>query len=232
MLQGGVTLEKRRLRLAVIGGVLFAADLAFYNSAVMLGSATSATLMTNNAPLIVGLGSWLILKQKPGRAFWLGLALATAGTAVVAGTEAMQALAAGWANALALLSAVFYAGYILVTGRVRAHSDTLTLTSISVFASAASLLLYCLVMRLPLSGYSLKSWAALAGIGLVTQLGGYLAISYALGHLPATVTSVSLLAQLPVTALLAVPCLGEPISTAQIAGGVLVLGGIYLATRE
>ena len=37
-----------------------------------------------------------------------------------------------------------------------------------------------------------QSW-----LGLVSQLGGYLALTYALGHLPATITSVSLLTQGP-----------------------------------
>jgi len=69
------------------------------------------------------------------------------------------------------------------------------------------------------------------GLGLVSQLGGYLALTYALGHLPATVTSVSLLSQGPLTAVLAALLLGEPLSVYQIAGGALVLVGVGLANR-
>jgi hypothetical protein len=62
----------------------------------------------------------------------------------------------------------------------------------------------------------------------MSQLGAYLGLAYALGHLPATVTSVGLLAQVPLTALLAVPLLGEPLTTPYLAGGSLVLAGIYV----
>jgi drug/metabolite transporter (DMT)-like permease len=68
------------------------------------------------------------------------------------------------------------------------------------------------------------------GLGLISQLGAYLALTYALGHLPATITSVGLLAQAPLTAILAVPLLGEPLTLPYLAGGTLVLGGIYIVT--
>ena len=66
---------------------------------------------------------------------------------------------------------------------------------------------------------------------MISQLGAYYALVYALGHLPATVTSVSLLAQVPGTALLAALLLGEPLSGVQIAGTAIVLAGIWLAHR-
>jgi drug/metabolite transporter (DMT)-like permease len=55
---------------------------------------------------------------------------------------------------------------------------------------------------------------------------------YALGHLPATITSVGLLAQVPLTAVLAMAFLGEPLTGLQIAGGGLVLCGIYVVNRR
>ena len=77
-----------------------------------------------------------------------------------------------------------------------------------------------------------RSWAALLGLGLISQLGGYLALTYAMGHLPATVTSVSLLSQVPLTAFLAALLLHEPMTGAQILGGAMVLAGVGLASRK
>ena len=57
-------------------------------------------------------------------------------------------------------------------------------------------------------------------------------INYALGHLRPALTSVSLLGQPVITALLSVPLLGEGLSWAQVGGGALVLAGIALATRR
>jgi len=86
-------------------------------------------------------------------------------------------------------------------------------------------------MGTPLRGYPPATWAALAGLGLVTQLAAYYALVYALGHLPATITSVGLLTQLPLTALLAAALLHEPITPAQVIGGALVLCGVYVVNR-
>jgi drug/metabolite transporter (DMT)-like permease len=96
----------------------------------------------------------------------------------------------------------------------------------------ATLFLACIAVRQPLWGYAPRSWLMLALLGLVSQFGAYLALTYALGHLPATIVSVGLLCQIPLTALLAKPLLGEPISVAQLSGGVLVLGGVLVVKRQ
>ncbi len=66
----------------------------------------------------------------------------------------------------------------------------------------------------------------------MTQVLGYLAINYALGVLPASIVSPTLLAQPVVTALLAGPLLGEWLNVWQVAGGLAVLSGIYLVHRS
>lgn len=62
---------------------------------------------------------------------------------------------------------------------------------------------------------------------LFTQLIGYMAISYALGNLPASVVSPSLNLQPVVTIILAIPLLNEFPGTLQVLGSLLTLGGVY-----
>jgi drug/metabolite transporter (DMT)-like permease len=90
------------------------------------------------------------------------------------------------------------------------------------------MLTLCVLGGAPLGGFTIRVWSALAALGLVSHLGGYLAINYALGRLRATAVSVTLLGQPVITALLAIPLLGELLTVNQIIGGVLVLVGIYL----
>jgi drug/metabolite transporter (DMT)-like permease len=106
--------------------------------------------------------------------------------------------------------------------------DTLTFSTLAIVGSVVTLFAVCTALGVPLWNYERRTWAALLGLGLISQLAAYYALVYALGHLPATLTSVGVLAQVPLTALLAVPLLGEPLSAVQIAGGMLVLGGIYV----
>jgi drug/metabolite transporter (DMT)-like permease len=109
--------------------------------------------------------------------------------------------------------------------------DLLTVVTLSTVVSVAALLAINLAMGTALGGYSRSSWLALAGLGLISQLGGWLAINYALGHLRAAPVSVCLLAQIVVTALVAMPVLGEFLKLNQVVGGALVLAGIFFVIQ-
>jgi drug/metabolite transporter (DMT)-like permease len=226
--------KRRAVIYALLGGALFACDLALYNTAVLRTTAANATLFGNNAPIFVGLGTWLLFRRRPRRAFWIGLGLSMSGAVVVMMNNMQSNSAAAgntFGNLLALGAAMFFAGYMLTTERAREEMDTLTFSSISAVGSVVTLLVTCLLLDAPLGAFTGRTWAALVGLGLVSQLGSYLALAYALGQLPATVSSVGLLAQVPLTALLAVPLLGEPITGPQIFGGLLVLAGIVVVNR-
>jgi len=60
---------------------------------------------------------------------------------------------------------------------------------------------------------------------------GWLALNYAQGFLPATIVSPTLLGQPMLVALFACLLLGATLSGQQIAGGLLVLGGIFIVYR-
>jgi drug/metabolite transporter (DMT)-like permease len=225
-------LAVRPVALGALAGLFFAFDLALFNSAVLGTSAANATLLGNNAPILVGLGSWVVFRKRPATIFWIGLTLALVGSACIVGSDALTRAAFGSGDVMAICASIFFAAYLLTIGRVRSDLDTLTLTTLAIAASSVVLLIFCLVLGVPLSGYSAHAWLSLIGLGVVSQVGGYLAITYALGHLPATVTSVGLLGQAPLTAVLAIPLLGEPLSASQIIGGLLVLTGIYVVNRR
>ncbi|MEO7102784.1 MAG: DMT family transporter [Gemmatimonadaceae bacterium] len=226
------TLRLRPALLGALAGVFFAFDLALFNTAVLDTSAANATLLGNNAPIVVGLGSWLIFRKPPRAIFWVGLALALVGSGFIIGHDALGHTSFGAGDAMAISASAFFAAYMLTIERVRTQMDTLTLTTLAVTASSVTLLLVCLVARVPLVGYSSHAWLSLIGLGLVSQVGGYLALTYALGHLPATVTSVGMLGQAPLTALLAIPLLGEPLIASQVIGGALVIAGIYVVNSR
>ncbi len=226
--------ERRSVLLALAGGVFFAMDLVLFNSAVLRTTAATAVLLGNNAPIFVGLGTWMFIGNRPRGAFWLGLSLALAGCAVIVFADASSGGSVAGdvtGDFFALTAALFWAAYMVTTEHVRGAMDTLTFNTFAIGGSVVTLLVICLVLRVPLSGYSGRTWAALVALGLISQLASYYALVYALGHLPATVTSVAVLAQVPLTALLAAAMLDEPLSGAQIAGGLVVLSGIYVVSK-
>jgi drug/metabolite transporter (DMT)-like permease len=215
-----------------LGGLFFALDLALYNTAILRTSAANATLLGNNTPIVVGLLTWMVFRRRPQPAFWLGLVLAISGSVVILWGDLARHAPFGVGDIMALGAAACFAVYLLATEKVRTTTSTLTFLRLSMIATTLVLLLLNFAMGISLRVPHRHTWWALLGLGLVSQLGGYLALTYALGHLPATVTSISLLTQGPLTAAMAAVLLGEPLTLPQIVGGALVLFGVGLAHRQ
>jgi drug/metabolite transporter (DMT)-like permease len=215
-----------------LGGLFFAFDLALYNTAILRTSAANATLLGNNTPIVVGLLTWMVFRRRLQPAFWLGLVLAIAGSVAILWADLSRHAPFGVGDVMALGAAACFAVYLLATEQVRTTTSTLTFLRLSMLATTLVLLLLNFAMGISLRVPHRHTWWALLGLGLVSQLGGYLALTYALGHLPATITSISLLTQGPLTAAMAAVLLGEPLTLPQILGGALVLLGVGLAHRQ
>jgi drug/metabolite transporter (DMT)-like permease len=221
-------LSRGWLLFPLLGGVMTALDHTVWNAALDHTTAANATLLNNTAPLWVALVAWLLFHERLRPLFWAGLALALAGAAAVLGSDFLADARLGWGDLLAVFSGLFYAGYFLATQRGRERLDTLSYIWITGVFSTITLLGLSLASRQPLTGYPAQTYLAFLGAAVISQLGGYLSVCYALGKLPASVVSPTMIGQPVVTALLALPLLGEALNPIQVLGGLTVLGGIYL----
>src|SRR5258705_6726691 len=82
--------SRAALRDAIIAGVFFAADLALFNTAVLVSSAANATLLGTNAPIFVALGAWLLYPDRPPPAFLAGVAISLARMIAILGTDVLR----------------------------------------------------------------------------------------------------------------------------------------------
>jgi drug/metabolite transporter (DMT)-like permease len=231
-------LDRRVLALAALGGLWFALDTALWNTSLTLTSAASATLLGNTSSILVALGAWLIFREKLRGRFWIGLFVALIGVLLVLSADwltpqdtAVLADTKTLGNLVALAAAFFYAAYLLTTQHTRASLDTVSYLFIMSAFGAIVLLPFNVFGGFPLTGFPLQTWAALLALSLITHVGGWLAINDSLGHIPASIVSVTLLAQPVLTAILAIPLLGEALFPLQIIGGMLALIGIYTVNR-
>jgi drug/metabolite transporter (DMT)-like permease len=225
-------LSRRNLAIISFGGLFFALDLVFYNTSILRTSAANATLLGNNSPIFVGLLTWLVFRRRPARAFWLGLLMAIVGAVLILWTDLARHAQIGVGDLMALIASACFAVYLMVTEEIRTTTGTLVFLRLATISCTVALLFINLAMKIPLTMPHGRTLWALVGLGLVSQLGGYLFLTYALGHLPATITSISLLTQGPLTAAMAAVLLGEPLTLSQILGGILVLAGVALAHRQ
>jgi drug/metabolite transporter (DMT)-like permease len=225
-------LSRNTIWIAVAGGIFFAGDVGFWNVAVMHTSAGNATFLSNTAPLFVGLMIWMTTGKLPSARFWMALLVGLAGTGLIVVADQHHAVSRSAADGLAMLAAVCFAAYLVITGRLRAVCDSALLLALSTSASAVTLLIWALSAHISLAVPGASSWWALAGLGLVCQVGGYFCLTYALGHLPTTVTSILWLMIAPLTGLFALMVFGERMGPLEIAGGGLVLAAIWIVDHR
>ncbi|WKZ49095.1 MAG: DMT family transporter [Anaerolineales bacterium] len=224
-------LKGRWLWFPILAGLFTALDFTTWNTAVKFTTAAKATLLGNTAPLWVALIALIVFRERMRGTFWFGLALSLIGAALVVGENFAEDLRINLGDLLASAAAIFYAIYQLITQRGRKFLDPFRYTWFVGLSAAVFLCVINLVLGNPLLGYSSNTWLIFFATAIVSQMIGYLAISYSLGHLPASVVSPTLIAQPILTAVLAVPLLGEIPTPAQWLGGALALAGIYIVNR-
>ena len=221
----------RGVLLALLAGASFGTDIALWNDAIVRTSVANATLLVNTTPLHVGWLTAFVLREPLGRGFLIGAPLALAGAAILLGVEFSNQRALH-GELLALTAALFYTGYIFAMTRAQARIDALTAITCMTVAAAAVLGLYGLALGEPFRGFPAHSWAAMGAAAVVSQLIGVFSIVWALRFMPPPFASVALVAQPVVATFLAWWWLAEGVTPLQAAGGVAVLLGIALASRD
>jgi drug/metabolite transporter (DMT)-like permease len=213
--------------LFIASGFLFAADLTLWHWSLKLTSVANSTLLSNLAPLVVTLAAHWIFHEKITGRFIVALFLGIAGMAVLVGHSFKLGNLKG--DLLAVLTAIFYAGYLLTVKQLRQSMDSITVMAWSGLFSCPCFLLVAVVSGDTLLPATVQGWTILAALALMSHIGGQTLIAYALGRLPASFSSLSLLLQPVVAALLAWPILREPVTVRQVFGGLIILTGIALA---
>ena len=222
--------QRAGFAMALLAGLFFAADLAVWHWSIRLTSVANATFLANLAPVAVTLGAWLLLGERAKPVFFVGMALALTGAALLvrANVGSDNALLG---DSLGILTALFYAGYQLCVKRLRDTQSTARIMLISGTACAAVLLPLALAAGETVLPTTLTGWLVVLALAVVCQFAGQSLITYAVAHLSASFSSVSLLVQPVAAAALAWLLFGEALAALQWWGGAAVLVGIYLARR-
>lgn len=214
-----------------IPGVFLAADLAIWQISLHMTSVANSTLLANMVPIFATIGAWVFWRQSVSRVFLGGLAVSIAGIIVLRGGPA--AIGGGHlaGDALALVAAVFYAGYILFAARARQKFPVTVVMAWSTAAATLCTLPLALAFETSLLPSTLRGFAVLLALAWIAHAAGHSLITWSLAWLPANFSSLTLLIQPIVAGILAWMILDEALGSWQIAGGVTIISGIAIAKR-
>lgn len=203
-------------------------------------SATVTSWIVASIPVFVALLGRLVLRERLGGWRVSGIALAAAGVLLIVSNGNLRGLLAGTAGTpgdiLIGLSAVNWAVFTILSKRFMERSGALrpvtmmlcvmgfgwlfSLVWLSIAGGSES------ILRLSTDG-----WWAMAFLGIACSGLAYLFWYDALDRIDATQAGVFLYFGPLVTAALAWPVLGEPVSGAMLAGGSAIVLGVWLVNR-
>jgi drug/metabolite transporter (DMT)-like permease len=217
------------LVLSLLGMAAF--PLALYE-ALRHTTAVNAGLITAVNPAMITLVAVLVLREVLGWRGWTGIALSLIGVVIVllAGSgAALTAIEINLGDLLVLLSIAAWTAYTIL-GRRLHGVPPITATAIQAAMAGIVLAPFAGMNGLTLPGDAASVWA-LVFIGTFPSVGAYLLWNLALRSIPASTGGV-FLNLMTVFIVVAGLLLGTPIGPLQIAGGLLVLGGVVLTTRD
>lgn len=213
----------------ILAGVLFAGDLSFWHLAITHTTVANATFFATTAPVWVVLGSWAMRSEAVGRATLVGLFLALAGGATLLGESVSVEPGRVMGDVFGLITAIFFGAYFLAVRAARKWHGPARITYASSLLTALLLLGVATASGERLLPASAEGLAMLVALALVSHAGGQGLLAFSLGYLPATFSSLVIFVEAIGAAALGWIALGEALSPLQVAGGLVILAGIWIA---
>ena len=242
-------LTRKQLILGIVSGLFLAVHFATWISSLEYTSVASSVVFVATGPLWVALLSPMLLNEKLTRAAIVGLTLALLGGTVIGLSDAcvlqngIQCSQVGrvlqgakgsviWGNFLALAGAWAVTGYLIIGRKLRAGMSLIPYIFLVYGMAAAALLVIVFAAGQSPLGYESRTYGWIFLLAAIPQLIGHSTYNWALRYMPAAFVAVTTLGEPIGSAILAFFILDETPAPATIIGGILILFGIYLASRN
>ena len=226
------SLTRAEVRAAVLSGFCLAGHFATWVASLKYASVASSVALVTTSPLFVAGFAFLFIGERASRRMLLAIAVCTAGGLVIGAADLVSSPSALYGDGLAIAGAAFAAAYFALGRRVRGRVSLLGYIGIVYPLSALGLLSLAVAARQPLTGFSGRTYLFFVLLALVPQLLGHTSLNWALGYLSAPFVAIAVLGEPVLSTIFAALFLAERPGPERIAGGMLILTGVYLALRE
>jgi len=225
-------LGARALRAGVVAGALYALHFGTWVASLGMTSVAASVTLVTATPLLLAILGWLSRTDAPSSRLWLGLALATAGTALIGAADASGPAGALVADGLALIGGLAMAAYLVIARRGQAVIEPVSFSAIAagsgaLFLAVVIALRAALVGELPASP-ALESLGWVAMTALVSQLVGHTALTWALRHASPTLVALATTAEPVIASVITLVWLGELPAVLVIVGSAITLAGVVV----
>jgi drug/metabolite transporter (DMT)-like permease len=212
----------------VLSGFLFCGDMLANHWAVSMTSVANTTLLMNLTPVFVIVIAFIFLRERQSVISMAGVIAATAGALVLVGASYTLGRNHLIGDGLALSSALLYAAFMVLTKALRSWVSATRLLRWHTGLSCLFLLPLVAGGQSQVFPVTMRGWAILVGLAVISQLIGHGLMTYAVKHVSAGISSMSTLLIPVLSTSMAWVLLGESVEPHHLLGGALVLVGIGL----
>lgn len=218
--------NKKTFLLSILSGVFLAIHFVLWFESLTKTSVASSTSIVCTEVIWVALGFALFLKGKITKNAVLAIFVTLIGSVMIAfSSPEDEAHITG--VVLALMAAVAVAVYMLLGRVVRETTSTTVYTYIVYVACSLTLIIMCLVQRLNMFSYGISPVIVGFLLSVFSTILGHSIFSWCLKYFSPSFVSASKLLEPVVASVIALFLFKEIPSYLQIAGSVLILGGVY-----
>ncbi|MBN1512196.1 MAG: DMT family transporter [Phycisphaerae bacterium] len=225
-------IPRRHVKHLILAGVFMAAHFLFWITSLKHTSVLSSVVIVTTNPIFVGIASFLLFRERVGRRLVAAILVAGAGGALIALSDAGHESGSLYGDVLALGGAVMASSYFLVGRRVRGEVHFLSYITPVYAVSAVILVSVALLCGHSFTGYAPATYLYFVLLAVGPQLVGHSALNFSLRYVSATLVAIVVLGEPIGSTILACLLLGESVTPWQVAGGGLILAGIFLAVRN
>jgi drug/metabolite transporter (DMT)-like permease len=237
-------LPRREYRFLFGYGLFLAIFNSLWTISVSLNGAAIATVLIYSSAAFTALYERWFQGVHLGPRKGLAIVLSLLGSALTAEVHTAAAWQVNpWGLAVGLLSGIAFSGYSLLGNQAAKrgiNSWTALVYSFSVavfFLGVLNFLempfsLSATIDRLSVLGTSWQGWGWMILLAAIPSIGGYGLYTLSLRYLRASVSNLIATLEPSMTAALAYVLLGERFTPAQIAGSILILGGVVILRYE
>jgi len=224
-------LEKKDYMLALLSGFFLALHFSAWISSLSYTSVANSVVLVNTNPLWVGILTPVISKDRLTLMTKIGIVISVIGGAIIGAGDFATGGQALWGDFLALLGSICAAVYLLLGRNLRRKLSLIAYVIICYGSAAIILWVLVIALGLQVVGFSSGTYAAFAGMALISQIIGHTSYNWALKWFSASLIAVSLLGEPIGATILAYIIFDETLTWTKLVGGSLILAAIYLAAR-
>lgn len=224
-----LVVTRRRLawttfRACAPGGALFALDISLGFSAVKLTTVANAAIIGALSPILITLAAGRMFGERPARREVGLIALSFLGVGVVAVGSSGQPAWSPAGDLLALAGTVSWTAYWLFSKRARAEASALEyMTSVMIAAALTVTPLALLLGGVPPAVPTPRDWVVLVAVALLPGMTGHLLVAWSHRHVESWLSALITQCSPVISAGMAWPVLGEPLTPPVVAGGLVVV---------